>query len=1022
MASYFARYLSGQSYPFSNGGARSGRRKRKTRLDLRAELEPLEIRTLLSVSLLSSYTGMNQLAAAGPNPKPGLVTIYSPPDTTGAAGPTSYLETANQGISIYTPKATGTTVVTDSMHDFLFTQGGLAQVPPFSASTDNFSDVTSIWDELAQRFIVGVQDVSGSTSNFDIAVSKSASPATLTTADWYFYQVNTGEANRSADYPGNLGYNNDAFVFTLNENSTASGTSSVVQVTSLKISDLIAGNPITPYQSDFNGFSLRPTVMHDSKAGDPMWLLESTAGNGNTINVIKETNELSNSPTFTTTTLNVNAYLGAVQPLQPDGTGLAPASGNGALWTHILKAAEYNNTIVASDQVSVSSTEDDARWYSVDVSSGTPTLKDQGNVSAGNNTYVVFPSIDINSQGDIGMEYSQSGTGTGQFMSMYVTGRNPGDAAGTMQTPVLVKAGVVNNTDGREGDLSGISVDSTPLAATAPTNQSAVEGASQTLNLGSFTDSEGNFWGANEWAATGGSWGTEIGQFSLGGKGPWSVDVNWGDGTSNTTFTTANVGTLGTKDHTFGEEGTYTVTVKVTDTVDNSSDSKTYTVNVSDPAVVATGVAINPAEGTDSGTVAVATFTDPGGAEPNPSDPTGTHYTATIDWGDGTAPTTGAISGPDGSGTFTVSGNHTYGEEGTYTVTTSITHEALPDVIASSSATVSDPAVLPTGGFTFNAAEGTTSAVQTVATFTDPGGAEPNASDPAGTIDSHYSALIDWGDGTTSAGTLSFAGGTYTVQGSHKYATGLGKPDDFGNTLCDANAPSYHKPITVTLSHESAPTATAVSDAVITLPPDSAHIAGDGSLIVVGTTGNDFILINPVGNTGKVSVKVNSGNLGSFALGANGRIIVAAMAGNDDIQVAGGVLLPTVLYGGPGNDRIKGGGGPNIEVGCEGNDQLIGGGKRGDLLIGGAGSDRIVGGPGNDIIIAGVVVNPVTLVEDDKFSDLIAILNGGLVTAVDDGSQDVLTGGAGIDTVYYHFQGGGVLDIVTDKPEVSINI
>src|SRR4029077_10232487 len=143
--------------------------------------------------------------------------------------------------------------------------------------TDYFSDVTSIWETLVQRFIVVVQDVNGTTSNFDIAVSKWASPATLTTADWLFYQVNTSETNRVADYPGNLGYNRDAFVFTLNENAVSgSGATSVVQVTSLRISDLIAGNPITPFQSDFNGFSLRPTVMHDSKAGDPMWLLEST--------------------------------------------------------------------------------------------------------------------------------------------------------------------------------------------------------------------------------------------------------------------------------------------------------------------------------------------------------------------------------------------------------------------------------------------------------------------------------------------------------------------------------------------------------------------------------------------------------------------------------------------------------------------------------------------------------------------------------------------------------------------------
>ena len=161
--------------------------------------------------------------------------------------------------------------------------------------------------------------------------------------------------------------------------------------------------------------------------------------------------------------------------------------------------------------------------------------------------------MDINANGDIGMTYLESGGtnpatpggSSNQFMSMYVTGRTASDTAGTMETPVLVQGGVVNSTDGREGDLSGINVDSTPLTVTAAADQTAVEGASASLNLGSFTDSEGNFWAANEFAATGGSWGTAIGQFSLGGKGPWKVDVSWGDGTADATFNVTTPGFLG---------------------------------------------------------------------------------------------------------------------------------------------------------------------------------------------------------------------------------------------------------------------------------------------------------------------------------------------------------------------------------------------------------------------------------------------------------------------------------------------
>ena len=49
-----------------------------------------------------------------------------------------------------------------------------------------------------------------------------------------------------------------------------------------------------------------------------------------------------------------------------------------------------------------------------------------------------------------------------------------------------------------------------------------------------------------------------------------------------------------------------------------------------------------------------------------------------------------------------------------------------------------------------------------VATFTHANGVEP-ASD--------FIATIDWGDGTTSTGSISLSGTSYRVKGSHTYAT-----------------------------------------------------------------------------------------------------------------------------------------------------------------------------------------------------------------------------------------------------------
>ncbi|MGH9208712.1 MAG: DUF11 domain-containing protein, partial [Acidimicrobiales bacterium] len=195
--------------------------------------------------------------------------------------------------------------------------------------------------------------------------------------------------------------------------------------------------------------------------------------------------------------------------------------------SRIQKAAEANNSIVAAHAVSISSTQDVIQWYRVDVSSGTPTLADQGRVSAGNNTYLTYPAIDINPTGQIGLTYVRSGTdSSSDFMSTYVTGRTPSDAAGTMEASVLVPAGTgkANYKDftsgGRAGDLSGINVD--PV--------------------------DGSFWAANEFANTEATanWGTAIANFTVSNPLP-SADVA--------------VTASGPSSVTAGTNATYTITV-----------------------------------------------------------------------------------------------------------------------------------------------------------------------------------------------------------------------------------------------------------------------------------------------------------------------------------------------------------------------------------------------------------------------------------------------------------------------------
>src|SRR5205823_5482231 len=133
-----------------------------------------------------------------------------------------------------------------------------------------------------------------------------------------------------------------------------------------------------------------------------------------------------------------------------------------------------------------------------------------------------------------------------------------------------------------------------------------------------------------------------------------------------------------------------------------------------------------------------------------------------------------------------------YEEEGTKPITVTITHDSAPAAMAFSTAFVADQPGVPTGGFTFSAVEGAPSASQTVATFTDPAGAESL---------NDYSASISWGDGSASPGTITVNAGVFTVSGNHSYAE------------------EGSKTITVTVNHDTALAATTTSTASVADQP-----------------------------------------------------------------------------------------------------------------------------------------------------------------------------------------------------------
>ena len=185
-----------------------------------------------------------------------------------------------------------------------------------------------------------------------------------------------------------------------------------------------------------------------------------------------------------------------------------------------------------------------------------------------------------------------------------------------------------------------------------------------------------------------------------------------------------------------------------------------YNGNGSIGVLINTPLNLNPAnvsvvEGQAS-PVTLATLTD---VDDIGTPVTAGSFTATIDWGDGTS-SAGTIAA-NSSGGFNISGVRTFHGVGVLSVKITVLGPSGTKAVLSENVTVTDAplaltmnTVNPVTGVQFTA---------TIANLTD---ADPTATS------ANYSATVNWGDGSTSSGTIAArSGGGWQVYGTHTYAS-----------------------------------------------------------------------------------------------------------------------------------------------------------------------------------------------------------------------------------------------------------
>jgi hypothetical protein len=314
-----------------------------------------------------------------------------PPNPNVAVGNNFVVETVDNRFRVF-DKTTGAILFDQSLDTFF-------------GDIQSGSEPVVVYDDTADRWYVAAY--SGWEDGVYLTVSVSGDPTYGFLSNYLF---------KAVGYIPRLSFNGDAIFITSGTNGDPAAT-----LVAIDKATALAGTDQIYYVSHPQGLSpaAPPAQMHSTgpDASGVAWFVfpGGTDAGGSTIRVAMMTGYLSDTPSFTYTSLPVTPYGNGHQANQPGG-GLTTYPNT--ITTQVQYRGGHLVTAMASGVAPDGYVYPKGLYYDIDVSQGTPVLFRQGVIDPGPGVAVQMPSVDIDDGGNLGLTWMESSST--EYLSMWV--------------------------------------------------------------------------------------------------------------------------------------------------------------------------------------------------------------------------------------------------------------------------------------------------------------------------------------------------------------------------------------------------------------------------------------------------------------------------------------------------------------------------------------------------------------------------------------------------------------------------